>query len=57
MGGKTNVVRVTGRVSGGYSNVSPNITILGTGDTTTNWLDAGTATNWPARFYRIQLVP
>jgi hypothetical protein len=30
---------------------------LGTGDPTTNWLDPGAISTWPARFYRIRLVP
>ena len=57
VGGKTNVVQSTAPLGAGYTNVSPNIIILGTGDTTTNWLDSGAVTNWPSRFYRIQLVP
>jgi hypothetical protein len=30
---------------------------FGAGETTTNYADFGGATNEPARFYRIQLVP
>jgi len=30
---------------------------MGTGVTTTNYLDAGAATNTPANYYRIRLVP
>ncbi len=56
-GGKTNVVQASGRVGATYTDLSPNLVILGTGDTTTNWLDSGATTNWPARFYRIRLVP
>jgi hypothetical protein len=41
----------------GYTNVSPNIALPGSGDVTTNWLDAGGATNSPSRFYKIRLVP
>jgi hypothetical protein len=31
--------------------------INGSGDTATNYVDLGGATNWPARFYRSRLVP
>jgi len=31
--------------------------ITGSGVTTTNYLDAGAATNTPARYYRVRLVP
>jgi hypothetical protein len=57
VGGKTNVVQAAAIMGGDFTNISPNLIILGTGDTTTNWLDPGAVTNWPARFYRILLVP
>lgn len=57
VGGKTNTLQATGVIGGTYTNVSPNLIILNTGDTTTNWVDPGASTNWPARFYRILLVP
>ena len=41
----------------GYTNVSPNIILPGSGDVTTNYLDAGAGTNGAGRFYRIRLVP
>ena len=56
-GGKTNSLQATGSMGIGYTNVSPNLIIQGTGDTTMNWLDPGAYTNQPSRFYRIQLVP
>jgi hypothetical protein len=61
-GGKTNVVQVAkGAVGGGYSNtftdLSPILVPTGAGLITTNYLDVGGATNSPARFYRIRLVP
>ncbi len=56
-GGKTNVVQASEMVGATYTDISPNLLIPGTGDTTTNWLDSGATTNWPARFYRIRLVP
>jgi PKD repeat protein len=61
-GGETNVVQATpGLPDGSYSNnfldLSPLIIISGSGDTTTNYLDSGGATNAPARYYRIRLQP
>jgi hypothetical protein len=62
LGGKTNVVQATSGDSGGnYSNnftdLSPQIIPSGTNVTTTNYLDVGTATNFPIRYYRVRLVP
>jgi len=61
-GGSTNVVQAApGDVNGGYmtnfTDISGEIAILGSGDATTNYLDAGGATNVPSRFYRIRLGP
>jgi PKD repeat protein len=61
-GVRTNALQATsGDANGGYTNnfvdVSGPIIIDVTGDTTTNYLDAGGATNVPSRFYRIRLVP
>ena len=61
-GGRTNVVQVnTGDVDGSYTtnfiDLSPFIIIPGSGETTTNYLDNGGATNIPARYYRIRLAP
>jgi subtilisin-like proprotein convertase family protein len=56
-GGSTNVVQAAPDLGSSYSNISPNIFILGSGDTSTNYLDTGGATNRPTRFYRIKLVP
>jgi hypothetical protein len=36
--------------------ISTNIFISGTGDTTTNYIDVGAGTNRPVRFYRIKLI-
>jgi hypothetical protein len=60
--GVTGIVQSTaGDGSGGYSNgfgdVSAPIFVTGTGSITTNYLDAGVATNFPARYYRVRLVP
>ncbi|MGD0650215.1 MAG: fibronectin type III domain-containing protein [Verrucomicrobiia bacterium] len=61
-GGRTNAVQATaGDVEVGYTtnfiDISGPIIILGNGDTTTNYVDVGGATNAPARYYRIRLVP
>ena len=56
-GGRTNIVQAMTDLSGSYSNLSPNIVIVGSGDVTTNYLDVGGATNQPSRFYRVRLVP
>jgi len=56
-GGHTNVVQAAPDLSGSYSIVSPNIVILGGGDTMTNYLDVGGMTNTPTRYYRIRLIP
>ncbi len=56
-GGLTNAVETVTALGGTYSNISGNIVITGTGLTTTNYLDAGAATNSPANFYHIRLVP
>jgi hypothetical protein len=63
-GGRTNVVQsatdftpLGAGQAGSYTNVSANIILTGSGDVTTNYLDAGGATNAASRFYRIRLVP
>ncbi len=63
-GGTTNVVQFTsGAADGSYStnnftDIPGSQTILpGIGDTSTNYTDVGGATNMPARYYRVRLVP
>jgi hypothetical protein len=61
-GVRTNALQAaSGDANGGYTNnfvdVSGPIIINITGDTMTNYVDAGGATNVPSRFYRIRLVP
>ena len=56
-GGKTNVVQAAAQLDGDFTNVSSQLLIMGSGDTTTNYLELGAATNSPARFYRIRLAP
>ncbi|HTS18944.1 MAG TPA: hypothetical protein VMP11_15330 [Verrucomicrobiae bacterium] len=55
-GGHANVVQAAPEPGGSYSTISPLITIPGSGDMTTNYLDVGGATNTPARFYRVALA-
>jgi autotransporter-associated beta strand protein len=59
---RTNAVQATaGDANGGYAtnftNISGSIIIPGSGDTTTNYVDTGGASNTPSRYYRIRLVP
>jgi Ig-like domain-containing protein/pectinesterase len=61
-GGRTNAVQATaGNGAGDYdtnfTDISGPIVIPGSGDATTNYLDAGGVTNTPTRYYRIRLVP
>jgi hypothetical protein len=61
-GGTTNVVQVNpGDVNGSYTtnfaDLSAFIIIPGSGNASTNYLDAGGATNLPSRYYRIRLQP
>ncbi len=60
--GYTNVVQVNaglpdGSYSTNFQDVSGLVIISGSGDAATNYLDAGGATNVPARYYRIRLQP
>ncbi len=57
-GGRTNVLQAAASLPAGvYSNVSPNIVLVGSGLVSTNYVDTGAATNVPARVYRVRLVP
>jgi hypothetical protein len=44
-------------VTAAFSDFSPLITMPGTGEATTNFLDAGVLSNAPARYYRVRLGP
>jgi hypothetical protein len=62
VGGKTNRVLVATAIPGGgftndFSNLSPLIIIPAGGESSTNYVDAGGATNVPSRYYRVRLVP
>jgi hypothetical protein len=61
-GGTTNVVQVNpgdgnGSYTTNFTDLSPFIIITGSGGTSTNYLDASAATNFPSRYYRIRLQP
>jgi T5SS/PEP-CTERM-associated repeat protein len=63
-GGTTNAVQVTtGAADGsyntnGFADIAGSLTIVGgNGDTSTNYVDVGGATNAPSRYYRVRLVP
>ena len=56
VGGRTNAVQAAASSGGSYSNVSPDLIMFGSGDTTTNYLDIGAGTNTPSRFYRVRLI-
>jgi len=56
VGGRTNVVEVASGLTNGFTSLSSNIVIAGSGNVTTNYLDVGGATNSPTRFYRVRLI-
>jgi polygalacturonase len=58
--GKTNALQfTTGNVNGGYAtnNFTDLFIVTNTVGGVTNYLDVGGVTNFPARFYRVRLVP
>jgi hypothetical protein len=60
--GRTNFVQSTaGDTGGGYTNsvadIGLPIVVPGSGLVSTNYTDTGSATNFPARFYRVRLAP
>jgi T5SS/PEP-CTERM-associated repeat protein len=57
VGGKRYVVQTNSALGAAFSDASPVITMPGTGEGVTNYLDPGAATNRPARFYRVRLAP
>ena len=59
-GVRTNVVQATSSGSygtNGFADISGPIVINVSGDTVTNYTDAGGATDFPARYYRVRLGP
>jgi YD repeat-containing protein len=56
--GRTNALQVGTGTGGSYAtNFADIFTVTNTVSTTTNYLDLGAATNTPARYYRVRLVP
>ena len=56
--GKTNDLQRTDPATSSFSNSFATIfSVTNASDTTTNYLDGGAATNVPAFYYRIRLVP
>jgi len=62
-GGSTNQVQVSpGDAGGAYStngfvNLGPQLIVSGSGNVSTNYTDTNGATNKPARYYRVRVVP
>ncbi len=58
--GRTNALQSTAGSSNGSYDTNTFVDVFvvtNTLDTTTNYLDAGAATNSPIRYYRVRLVP
>jgi hypothetical protein len=55
--GKTNALQATAGGSYATNNFTDIFTVTNTVGSTTNYLDTGGATNIPARYYRVRLVP
>ena len=58
-GGTTNTVQATpgNPDSTNFVDITPPLFILGSGDTSTNYVDFGAATNSPVMYYRVRLMP
>jgi T5SS/PEP-CTERM-associated repeat protein len=57
VGGKHYVLQTNSALGTAFSDVSPVIAVPGTGETVTNYLDPGAATNSKTHYYRIRLAP
>jgi T5SS/PEP-CTERM-associated repeat protein len=57
VGGKTYVLQAGTTPTSGFADLSPVIAVPGSGETVTNWLHTGGATNQPGRYYRVRLGP
>ena len=55
VGGKSYVVQTNGVLSGAFTDLSPLITVPGAGESVTNFVDSGAATNASVRYYRVRL--
>jgi len=54
---KTNTVQATTDLGTDFTDVTEPIIAVGNGDVVTNYVDAGAATNFSERFYRVRFVP
>jgi concanavalin A-like lectin/glucanase superfamily protein len=55
---RTNIVQVSAGCTTNFADIPGSLTIIPVaGDATTNYVEAGGATNSPSRFYRVRLVP
>ena len=54
---QTNAPAPSGSFTNNFADFSPLITMPGTGEATTNYLELGAATSGSARYYRIRLEP
>jgi hypothetical protein len=52
--GSTNIIQAAPQPNGVFTNISPPIMMSGS---LTNYADTSAATNFPARFYRVSLLP
>jgi len=58
VGGHSYVLQTNGNLGAStFADFSPLISVGGTNEGTTNYLDPGAVTNYPSRFYRIRLGP
>jgi len=57
VGGKSYMVQTNSTPSSGFADFSPAISVPGVGESVTNYLHAGGATNSSALFYRVRLGP
>ena len=56
-GGRTNAVQAATALGASFADISSPLIIAGSGDTTANYTDTGGATNSPARYCRVRVVP
>ena len=56
-GSRTNVLQGTSDLGINFTDISSNLILSGTGDTPTNYFDAGGVTNTALHFYRVRLAP
>ena len=53
---QTNAPPLNGNYTTSFTDLSPVISVPGLGESTTNYLDVGGATNTPSRYYRVRLA-